>query len=86
MLGRRGLWGNLTLTVAVILLLLFCLFPFVQILSTSLKYQADWGNPSLIPTQLQLGRLSRAVGMGTDRRVGGPAVDRASARSTRADG
>ena len=23
----------------------FSLFPFVQMLSTSLKYPADWGNP-----------------------------------------
>ncbi len=32
----------------------FCIFPFIQMLSTSLKYQWDWGNPSLIPTQINL--------------------------------
>ena len=36
----------------VILIVLFCIFPFFQMLSMSLKYQWDWGNPSLIPTQL----------------------------------
>ncbi|TCS43112.1 multiple sugar transport system permease protein [Reinekea marinisedimentorum] len=44
------------------LLLLFCLFPFVQILSTSLKHQADWGNPSLIPAQLNFEAYKELLG------------------------
>lgn len=50
------------MTVAIVLLLLFCLFPFVQILSTSLKHQADWGNPSLIPAQLNLDAYKELLG------------------------
>lgn len=77
MLGRRGLWGNLTLMVAVVLLLLFCLFPFVQILSTSLKYQADWGNPSLIPTQFNWDAYLELLGWGeTEELAIPPSIER----------
>ncbi len=34
---------------SVILLLLFCLLPFIQMLSVSFKYSWEWGNPRLIP-------------------------------------
>ena len=34
---------------SVLLLLLFCLLPFIQMLSVSIKYSWEWGNPSLIP-------------------------------------
>ena len=69
MLGRRGLWGNLTLTVAVVLLLLFCLFPFVQIVSTSLKYQSDWGNASLIPVQINWEAYIELLGLAPPQEV-----------------
>ena len=54
MMGRRTLMQNIMLAIAVAMLLIFCLFPFVQILSTSLKYQFDWGNPSLIPEKINI--------------------------------
>ncbi len=38
----------------VLLIVTFSIFPFLQMLSTSLKYQFDWGNPSLIPTKINL--------------------------------
>ena len=38
----------------ILLVLIFTLFPFVQMLSTSLKHQFDWGNPSLIPVKVNL--------------------------------
>ena len=37
-----------------LLIILFTLFPFLQMLSLSLKYQWDWGNPSLVPTQVNI--------------------------------
>ena len=45
------------------LILIFCLFPFVQMLSTSLKYQSDWGNPSLIPQKLNFEVYQELLGM-----------------------
>ena len=49
--------------------LLFCLFPFIQILSTSLKHQFDWGNPSLIPTKLNLEAYRELLGFGKNAEV-----------------
>lgn len=47
----------------VAIILFFCLFPFAQILSTSLKHPADWGNPSLIPKVLHLEAYKELLGM-----------------------
>lgn len=49
--------------VLIILVLLFTLFPFVQMLSTSLKHQYDWGNPSLIPQRLNWSSYSELLGL-----------------------
>jgi multiple sugar transport system permease protein len=54
MLGKRTLLQNCLLALTLGMVLFFCLFPFIQILSTSLKHQFDWGNPSLIPIKLNL--------------------------------
>ena len=43
--------------------LCFTLFPSVQILSTSLKHQFDWGNPSLIPLKLNWNAYSELLGL-----------------------
>jgi multiple sugar transport system permease protein len=37
---------------AVLLLMVFCLLPFVQMLSVSFKYSWEWGTPSLIPDRI----------------------------------
>jgi len=47
----------------ILLVLLFTLFPFVQMLSTSLKHQYDWGNPSLIPQKLNWSSYSELLGL-----------------------
>jgi multiple sugar transport system permease protein len=52
--------------VLLLLILTFALFPFVQMLSTSLKYQWDWGNPSLIPRQLNFEAYKELLGFGDD--------------------
>ena len=60
--GKRSLKQNIMLAAAIMLLLLFCLFPFIQILSTSLKYQYDWGNPSLIPQRINTDAYKELLG------------------------
>lgn len=62
MLGKRTLIQNCLLTLALGMVLFFCLFPFIQILSTSLKHQFDWGNPSLIPIKLNLEAYRELLG------------------------
>ncbi len=48
----------------VMAIVLFSIFPFIQMLSTSLKYQWDWGNPSLIPTQINLEAYKELLNIG----------------------
>ena len=62
MLGKRSFIQNILLTVAITLLLIFCLFPFIQIFSTSFKYQFDWGNPSLIPQKINIDAYKELLG------------------------
>jgi multiple sugar transport system permease protein len=62
MLGKRRLWQNIMLAAAIMLLLMFSLFPFIQILSTSFKYQLDWGNPSLIPQKINTEAYKELLG------------------------
>lgn len=59
---KRSPIANFFLALAVVSLVSFSVFPFVQILSTSLKYQADWGNPSLIPRQVNLEAYRELLG------------------------
>ena len=48
----------------ILAIVLFAIFPFIQMLSTSLKYQWDWGNPSLIPTQINLEAYKELLNIG----------------------
>lgn len=48
----------------VIFIVIFAIFPFLQMLSMSLKYQWDWGNPSLIPTQINLDAYKELLNIG----------------------
>ncbi|MBB6478865.1 carbohydrate ABC transporter permease [Spirochaeta isovalerica] len=50
----------------VIFIVFFAVFPFVQMLSMSLKYQWDWGNPSLIPTQINLEAYKELLNIGQE--------------------
>jgi multiple sugar transport system permease protein len=49
---------------AVLVIVLFSIFPFIQMLSTSLKYQFDWGNPSLIPRRINLESYKELLNIG----------------------
>ncbi len=55
---------NIGLLILVLLIVLFSIFPFIQMLSTSLKYSWDWGNPSLIPTEVNWSAYSEILGIG----------------------
>lgn len=69
MSGRRTLFQNLILALTVGVILIFCLFPFIQIMSTSLKHQFDWGNPSLIPVKVNLEAYKELLGIGQKEEV-----------------
>jgi multiple sugar transport system permease protein len=45
-------------------IVLFSLFPFFQMLSTSLKYPAEWGDPSLIPKHINLDAYKELLNIG----------------------
>lgn len=64
MIRKRTVFQKVLLAASVGGVLLFCLFPFVQILSTSIKHQFDWGNPSLIPVKLNLKAYRELLGFG----------------------
>jgi multiple sugar transport system permease protein len=63
MVARKSILGRIGFFFLVMLILVFALFPFVQMLSTSLKYQWDWGNPSLIPRQLNWESYQELLGL-----------------------
>ncbi|MDA3950359.1 MAG: carbohydrate ABC transporter permease, partial [Spirochaeta sp.] len=48
----------------IVAIVVFALFPFVQMLSTSLKYPRDWGNPSLIPERINTSAYKELLGLG----------------------
>jgi len=50
----------------VLLIVLFSIFPFIQMLSISLKYQWDWGNPGLIPKQINLEAYKELLNIGQE--------------------
>lgn len=50
--------------IAVVAIVVFSIFPFIQMLSTSLKYPADWGNPSLIPERVNLSAYKEMLALG----------------------
>ncbi|MFC1534299.1 carbohydrate ABC transporter permease [Thermodesulfobacteriota bacterium] len=69
MIGKRTFLQNILLTLAIGVVLFFCLFPFIQMLSTSLKYQFDWGNPSFIPIKVNLGAYKELLGFTKEKEV-----------------
>ncbi|OQX29262.1 MAG: ABC transporter permease [Spirochaeta sp. LUC14_002_19_P3] len=54
MVSFRRLAAKLCFAALVLFIVLFAVFPFLQMLSMSLKHQWDWGNPSLVPRQINL--------------------------------
>ena len=66
MVNARSIPGKIGLFLLVLLIVTFSIFPFLQIISTSLKYQWDWGNPSLIPTQINMDAYKELLNIGQD--------------------
>ena len=58
----RVIRGTL-MTAAVIAILLYCLFPFLQIISVSVKDIQDMANPSLIPRKVRLDAYKEILGL-----------------------
>ena len=74
MLGKPTIKGRIGFALAIFLLVSFCLLPFAQILSTSLKHQFDWGNPSLIPQVINLEAYKELLGLTEEKAVEIPAA------------
>lgn len=66
MVNKSSLPKKAGFALLVVLIVLFCIFPFLQMLSTSLKYQWDWGNPSLIPTQINSDAYKELLNIGQE--------------------
>lgn len=62
-MNKRTPIQSIILYTMVLALVIFCVFPFLQILSTSLKDPIDWGNPSLIPRVLHLDAYKELLGL-----------------------
>ena len=54
MVKKKSLLRSAGFALFILFIIFFVLFPFIQMLSLSLKYQWDWGNPSLIPRKINL--------------------------------
>ena len=71
--GKHRVIKNIGFTILVLLIVLFSIFPFIQMLSTSLKFSWDWGNPSLIPTEINTSAYSEILGLSEAEAVDVPA-------------
>ncbi len=60
---KRSFWGNISLFFAVILLVFFCLFPIVQLVSVSFKPNNEWGNVNIIPKHSTLKHYKEVLGI-----------------------
>ncbi len=54
MVKKRNPLKSFGFFLLVMIIVSFSIFPFIQMLSLSLKYQWDWGNPSLIPRKINV--------------------------------
>ena len=66
MVKRKNLFRSVGFALLVISIVMFCLFPFLQMLSLSLKYQWDWGNPSLIPKKINVEAYKELLNIGQE--------------------
>ncbi len=64
MVKKKSFLKSAGFTLLILLIVLFVLFPFIQMLSMSLKYQWDWGNPSLIPRKINLEAYKELLNIG----------------------
>ncbi len=64
MVKKKSLLRSTGFVLFILFIIFFVLFPFVQMLSMSLKYQWDWGNPSLIPRKINLEAYKELLNIG----------------------
>ena len=55
--------GNVLFGLAIVAIVIFCMFPFLQIISVSLKDVQDMANPSLIPSKIHLDSYKEILGL-----------------------
>lgn len=63
MVTRYSLCAKILFGILIVLITLFSIFPFLQMLSTSLKHPWDWKNPSLIPKKINATQYTRILGI-----------------------
>ncbi|MQY77116.1 MAG: ABC transporter permease subunit [Spirochaeta sp.] len=61
---KKSIPRSIGFTLLILAIILFTVFPFVQMLSLSLKHQFDWGNPSLIPRKINLEAYKELLNIG----------------------
>ena len=61
---KKSIPRSIGFTLLILAIILFTIFPFVQMLSLSLKHQFDWGNPSLIPRKINLEAYKELLNIG----------------------
>ncbi len=66
MVKKKSFIRSAGFTILILLIVFFVLFPFIQMLSMSLKYQWDWGNPSLIPKKINLEAYKELLNIGQE--------------------
>jgi len=64
MVKRKSVVKSILFFLLIMAILVFCLFPFGQMLSLSLKYSWDWGNPSWIPSKVNLEAYKELLNIG----------------------
>lgn len=60
---QRGILGNILIALAILSLIIFSLFPVVQLLSVSFKPNNEWGNVNIIPKQPILTHYKEVLGI-----------------------
>lgn len=66
MVKRKNIFKSIGFALLVFLIVMFAIFPFLQMASLSLKYQWDWGNPSFIPKQINLEAYKELLNIGQE--------------------
>ncbi len=76
MVRKRNIFKSTGFLLIILLIVLFAIFPFIEMLSISLKYQFDWGNPSLIPRKINLESYKELLNIGQETKNIPPSIKR----------
>jgi multiple sugar transport system permease protein len=66
MVRKHPIINNIFFGLLIFLIIVFAIFPFIQMISTSLKYSWDWGNPSLVPIKVNTEAYKELLAIGQD--------------------